>query len=68
MLPARAGLIDKGAETIVVSCPACSWRDVGLEEVALRRGLLRHIRLAHDDIPTHRDTLARWFTRKGIPQ
>jgi hypothetical protein len=65
---ARTAVLDRGAETILVVCPAdgCMWRLLGTEEVALRRSLLRHFQTDHDKTDSiHRETQRRWLARNS---
>jgi hypothetical protein len=61
--------IDVSSESILATCPVCAWREIGTEEVALRRGLLRHLTADHmvqPEATQHRETQRRWFRRRGM--
>jgi hypothetical protein len=67
MPSARGTLIDISSVTVLGLCPHCAHREFGYEEAAVRRGLLAHF-YSHDHsaIGPARDSVRRWFQRKGI--
>jgi hypothetical protein len=62
----RVATIDHSSETVLGSCSRCHWRTIDTEEVAVRRSLLRHHIEIHDADKVTRDSMTRWFQRKGI--
>jgi hypothetical protein len=65
---ARSTYIDISSVTVLGICPMCDHRELGYEEVAVRRDLLTHFYAAHDDSSASRfrDSLRRWLQRNGI--
>jgi predicted small metal-binding protein len=62
----RVATIDPSSETTVAACHRCQWRTIGTEEVSVRRSLLRHHIEVHEADKVTRDSMHRWFQRKGI--
>jgi hypothetical protein len=62
----RVATIDHSSETVLAACTRCHWRTIDTEEVAARRSLLRHHIETHDADKVTRDSMTRWFQRKGI--
>jgi hypothetical protein len=68
MASARSTLIDVSSVTVLGICPLCDHRQLGYEEVAVRRGLLSHFYTRHDDSESRnfREALRKWLQRKAV--
>lgn len=68
MPSARSTLIDVSSVTVLGICPLCDHRELGYEEVAVRRGLLGHFYEKHDnnDSRRFREALRKWLQRKAV--